>query len=285
MRILLTGEGGRLGRRLSRRLSASFELAYLDPRRRAVEDVFAAYRPEAVIHLGVGRDPRRLRALAHERDIADAEALLRSCAHHEVHKLVLLSSGDVYGPRSTNSHFLDEDAQLASGTESALIAVDRAVQSFFWRHTAIETVILRPCHIVGPYVRSLATEYLRLPLLPTLMGFDPMLQLVHEDDVLATIAAVLRPGVRGIFNLAGVLPLPLSAVLKATGKPTLPLPYTMLKLFLYGMRAYRATRFCAAELAHLRFNAVLDTSRAERELEVPLTRELAVLLAPFVSRF
>ena len=59
-------------------------------------------------------------------------------------------------------------------------------------------------------VRNAPSNYLRLNVIPTLMGFDPMVQVIHQDDVVSAIEKALRPGVRGIFNLAGPQPLPLS---------------------------------------------------------------------------
>mgnify|MGYP000748510736 CR=1 FL=1 len=65
-------------------------------------------------------------------------------------------------------------------------------QSFMWRHPDIETVILRPVHIVGPNIRNAPSNYLRIPRPWTLAGFDPMIQLLHEEDLCRAIALALR---------------------------------------------------------------------------------------------
>jgi len=57
------------------------------------------------------------------------------------------------------------------------------------------------------------------------MGFDPMIQVIHFDDVARAVVMALRPGARGIFNLAGPEPVPLSRVLKMLGRPRLPIPH------------------------------------------------------------
>jgi len=62
-----------------------------------------------------------------------------------------------------------------------LIEVDMLAQSFFSNRPETETTILRPAHIVG-FVRNAPSNYLRLPVIPTLMGFDPMAQIAHQDD-------------------------------------------------------------------------------------------------------
>ena len=85
--------------------------------------------------------------------------------------------------------------------------------SFFWKQQTCETVILRPVHILGG-VRNAPSNYLRLPWVPTLLGFDPMVQVIHEDDVVDAIVRALTPGVRGIFNVAGPGEVPLSPILR-----------------------------------------------------------------------
>src|SRR6185436_8893564 len=101
--------------------------------------------------------------------------------------------------------FLSEDAPLLAASAFSdmrdLVELDMLAQSFFWKHPHTETVILRPAHILGT-VRNAPSNYLRLPVVPTLMGFDPMMQAVHQEDVVSAIARALEPGVRGLYNLA-----------------------------------------------------------------------------------
>ena len=66
--------------------------------------------------------------------------------------------------------------------------------AFFWKHPDIETVILRPVHIVGPDVKNAPSNYLRLARPVRCSGFDPMVQLIHEEDVARALVLALRPG-------------------------------------------------------------------------------------------
>ena len=91
----------------------------------------------------------------------------------------------------------------------ALVAVDMHSQSFFWKHPTVETVILRPAHIIGT-VKNAPSNYLRLPRPWVVGGFDPMVQIIHEEDAARAIECALRPGVQGIFNITGCVPAPLS---------------------------------------------------------------------------
>jgi UDP-glucose 4-epimerase len=302
LRIVLTGIAGRLGRRVAQRLRRHHEIIGIDRRpapglpsdityhqvdirRRPAEDIFRGGNIDAVIHLGVVHNFRIPSEKLYARNVIGTETLLRYVSKYNVKKLVLLSSGDVYGPMPTNSHFITEDAPLMASQRfpevRTLVAVDRAVQSFFWRHVDIETVILRPAHIAGPHVRNAPSNYFRLRIVPTIMGFDPIVQLIHEDDLLRYIEASLKPGVRGVFNLAGTEPIPLSRILRGLGKQTLPVPYPLVRVFLERAWKYRLTSFPAPELDHIRFNAVLDTTRAKEVMGVAPERNLYEILEPF----
>ena len=116
---------------------------------------------DAVIHLGVVHNFRISSEELYVRNIigTNASALRQQLQCEETH---LAFPGDVYGPTPGNSHFINEDAPLMASQRfpetRSIVAVDRAVQSFFWRHHDIETVILRPAHIVGPNVKKCAFE-------------------------------------------------------------------------------------------------------------------------------
>lgn len=303
MRILLTGIAGRLGRLVAAQLSLQHTVVGIDRRpalglpegvvhhrvdlrRRSAEDIFAQFRPEAVVHLGLVHNVRIAAEHLYARNVVGTETLLRWVQKYEVRKLVLLSSGDVYGPSPANSHFIGEDAPLLASQRfpevRTLVAVDRAVQAFFWRHPDVQTAILRPAHIVGPSVRNAPSNYLRLRVIPTQMGFDPMLQLVHEADVCRYIAAVIDQPCRGVFNLAGSAPVPLSRVIAAMGKQALPIPHLLFRAGLKQLWRWHLTNFPPPELDHIRFNTVLDTERAQAELQVTPKRLLPDILADFI---
>jgi len=143
--------------------------------------------------------------------------------------------------------------------------MDMLAQSFFWRHPEIETVILRPCHILGA-VNNAPSNYLRLPRPLTVLGFDPMVQVIHEGDVVDAIARVLEPGVRGIFNLRGPGELPLSRILRFLGRDPRPVPAFVADSALKQLWRYHLISFPPPELDHIRFICMVDDQRARGEL-------------------
>jgi UDP-glucose 4-epimerase len=284
--VLVTGACGRLGKRLvrllhrERRVIAVDRRAFperpkdvvheqVDIRRKKLRDLFRAEPIEAVVHLGVMHNPRTSQAEHHSWNVAGFQKLLEYVAHFEVPKLVVLSSANVYGPQPENAQFLSEDAPLLGGARFGeirdLIEVDMLAQGFFWRRPGTETVILRPVHILGG-VHNAASNFLRLPTIPTLLGFDPMIQVIHEADVVGALACALVPGKRGIYNVSGPGPLPLSHVIKLLGKPSVPVPYTFGKALMKRLWALRLTTFPTPELDHIRYVCMVDDRRAKEEL-------------------
>jgi UDP-glucose 4-epimerase len=287
-KIVITGIAGRLGRLLARRLHREgdatvvgidrrefhgrprdIEHNQVDLRSKKARDIFRAGGVRAMIHLGVMHDPRQSGAAHHSWNVQGTAKLLDACATYGVPKVVVLSSANVYGPRPDNPQFLTEDAPLMAAQEFPairdLIEVDMLASSFFWKSQQIETVILRPVHILGG-VHNAPSNYLRLPYVPTLLGFDPMVQLIHEEDVVEAIACALKPGVRGIFNIVGPGEVPLSTILNELGRPTLPIPHPLARPILSALWRSRFTSFPVPELDHIRFVCMVDGARANRDL-------------------
>ncbi len=135
-------------------------------------------------------------------------------------------------------------------------------------------MILRPVHILGS-VRNAPSNYLRLKAIPTLLGFDPMVQVIHQDDVVSAIQQAMRPGVRGIFNLSGPAPLPLSHLIAHTGRPRLTIPHFLATGIIKSLWRYRVTSFPAPELDHIRYVCMVDDRRARAELRYSPAYDIA----------
>lgn len=280
--VVVTGICGRLGRRLARQLHREravigldrrpfpdkpkdIEHHKIDLRRKKAKDIFRQRSISALVHLGVMHNPRGNSEDHHTWNVLGFQKLLEYARQYDVPKVVLLSSANVYGPRPDNAQFLTEDAPLlGAGAFSDirdLVELDMLAQSFFWKHPHTETVILRPTHILGT-VRNAPSNYLRLPVVPTLMGFDPMVQIVHQDDVVRAVLLALKPGVRGIFNIGGPPALPLSQALRVLGRPHMPVPHLFARAGLNSLWKMRMTSFPAPELDFIRYVCMVDDARA-----------------------
>jgi UDP-glucose 4-epimerase len=242
----------------------------LDIRKNRVEEPFRKRRIEALVHIGLMHGPGTGFSEAHSYNLIGTQKILETCARHGVRKVVVLSSAIVYGPSPGNSNFLPEETPLMAADRYSdvrdLIELDMYAQSFMWKHLDIETVILRPVHIVGPTVKNAPSAYLRLARPITVLGFDPMIQLIHEEDVCRALVLALRPGVRGIFNVTGPGEVPLSAALRELGRQPLPVPHFLVRPLLRQAFELHLTSFPPEEIDHIQYLCAVDGSRAVREL-------------------
>jgi UDP-glucose 4-epimerase len=287
-KVVITGISGRFGRIVARRLHhelgwnivgldrrpmsgrpKDIELHQVDLRSKKARDVFRAGDVDALVHLGVMHDPRARPAEIYSWNITGTTKLLEYCQAYRVPKVVLLSSANVYGPRPDNPQFLTEDAPLLAAQRFPemrdLVEIDHMFSTFLWRAREIETVILRPVHIVGP-VHNAPSNYLRIPRPPVLLGFDPMVQLVHVEDVADAIAAALAPGRRGIYNITGPGEIPLSAILTELRREPRSIPHPLAKPVLSLAFAMGISSFPVAELDFIRYVCMVDGRRAAAEL-------------------
>ncbi len=253
-KVLITGIAGGSARLLTRRLLGDWEICgvdherfdgapegvrvyALDLRKKKFEDVIRTEEPDAVVHLGFIRhfkgDPRR----RHDVNVRGTKQLLDHCVTYGVRKVIVVSSSYVYGAFPENPYYLDEDQPLSASRSYPqirdLVEVDTISTGFLWRHPAVCTTVLRPVSVLGSHVRSTMADYLRLDRVPTVLGFDPMMQFLHEQDLVEAIAAVLEKDVPGVFNVVGPGQVPLHTAIRETGGSPWPFPEP---LFRPGMR-------------------------------------------------
>lgn len=263
-KVLITGIAGGQGRLLARRLAESSEVCGVDRvpweghprgvtvhcvdlRKKKFEDVVRTELPTAVVHMGFIRDFRGPEPRRHDVNVRGTKQLLDHCANYGVQRLVVLSSGYVYGAFPENPYYMDEDHPLSASRSYPeirdLVEVDTLATAFIWKYPHIRTSVLRPVNTLGYYVRSMIGEYLRMERPPTMMGFDPLLQFIHEDDVSEAIALALQHGLQGVFNVTGSGQVPLHTAIHETGGRPLPLPEPLVRpvldrLFHWGLWPY-----------------------------------------------
>ena len=290
-KVLITGNAGSLGRMLTTQLLKKgvrivgvdrrplnpvpdgVEHYAMDLRRKSAIEILRKVQPTSIIHLGVIRSPgshRKRRSNTYYINLESTTQLLRLAENLPIRKFVFLSTANLYGPSPNTGGILAEDTPLHGANKSPefrdLVSLDMMVQSFFWKQPQTETIILRPCHIVAANLRNAPSRYLMLDTIPTILGFDPLLQLLHASDLIAAIVKSLSARVRGIFNLAGVDVAPLSRIIKALDRKTLPLPETIFRLVVATSFLSRQSTFPLGEIEHLKYSCIIDDTRARLEL-------------------
>ncbi len=280
--VLLTGISGNLGRMVTKLLHTHERVIgidrraiagkpkdvdhyQIDLRKKKTDEVFRKNPIKAIIHMGIMHDPRMSAEDHHSFNVLGTMKVLECAAKYGVKKVVVLSSANVYGPSPENSNFLNEDAPLMAASRFPsvrdLIEVDMLAHGFFWRQPGIETVVLRPVHIVGPTVKNAPSNYLRLARPWVMAGFDPMMQLIHLEDVARALIEALKPGRKGVYNVVGPGQVPLSKVFRELGRTTIPLPHMLARPLLSTLFKYRMASYPPEELDHIQFLCMVDGAR------------------------
>ena len=280
-RLLITGIAGGQGRLLATRLRDTCELIGIDRnpgsglprdiafhdidlRSKHVEDIFRRFRPDAVVHLGLVRH-RFDATLRHDVNVVGTKRLLECCATYGVGRVVILTSSYVYGALPENSFYMDEDTALNVSRHYPeirdLAEVDTLATAFLWRYPEVATAVLRPVNTLGASVHSSIGSYLKLRYVPTILGFDPLMQFIHESDLTEGLIAALDSDARGVFNVVGPGAVPLGVAIRETGGTPVPIPEPLSAVLLD--RLFRSGLFPvpADALAFAKYPCTIDGRR------------------------
>jgi len=218
-------------RRVDAPLDYPAELYQANYNKTRIEDVFRRHRPRRVLHLGrVGNLKERM-GKRFDLNVIGSGKLMELSRKYGVERFVILSTFHIYGAHPHNHTPIYEDEPLRAGPAFPQIAdaiqLDSQALMWVWRHPEVQTVVLRPCNVVGPSIQNAMSRFLRQPTVPVMIGFDPMVQFIHERDMVSAILAAGDGDSIGVFNVAGRSPIPLREALNLTGARQVPMPTTL----------------------------------------------------------
>jgi UDP-glucose 4-epimerase len=210
-----------------------------------IEDVFRRVGPTHVLHLGrVGNLKERL-GKRFDLNVIGSRKLMDLSLKYGVRRLLVLSTFHIYGAHPHNHIPIFEDEPLRAGVDFPQLtdAVQLDTQAVLWcyKNPNVPTVILRPCNVLGPRLQNAISNFLRLPTLPYMLGFDPMVQVIEERDLTSAVVTALLGGTSGVFNVAGPHPLPWRTALGLTGARLVPVPSSFASLYLKAAGLLRAS--------------------------------------------
>ena len=196
------------------------------------EQLLEALRDEkvtTVIHAAALTNPARDGSYAHELESIGTLNVLAAAAAAGVGHFLLRSFTAVYGAHGRNPAYLTENRplqpNLSLGWARDKLEAEQHAASFSRRYPAMKIAILRFATLFGPGVRTFYTSIFDKRLVPVLMGYDPLIQLLHPEDALAAFRAALERRADGAFNVVPSRPIPLLAALHLAGKVPLPVPH------------------------------------------------------------
>ncbi|MCL2778973.1 MAG: NAD-dependent epimerase/dehydratase family protein [Polyangiaceae bacterium] len=280
MRVLVVGVSGRLGKMLAKELVSSghdvigidqrplreslagVEVHAVDIRSRAAEEVFRSTRPHAVIHMATVAHLAVLTGDRHRNNLGGTRAVFEHSHTYGAEHVLFYGRHTYYGAASDSPLFHTEDEPpmgLSHFPELAdLVAADLYAGSALWRYASFVTSVLRLVYTLGPTGHGTLAAFLRgSQRVPTILGYDPLFQFMHEHDVIGALVLALEKRPRGVFNVAGPEPVPLSVMVRETGRTSMPLPEFVLSA---SLGRFGFPKLPAGALEHIKYPVTVDDS-------------------------
>jgi UDP-glucose 4-epimerase len=291
--VLVTGVSGYLGGHLAARLAEdagidrvigvdtaapSPELSQLmgraefvraDIRNPLIGKVIATAKVDTVVHASITAHPAGPsgRPLHKEMNVIGTMQLLAACQRSPlVRKLVVKSTAAVYGAGPRDPAMFTED-MTPKGLPSSGYAQDNAeveayVRGFCRRRPDVVVTTLRFTNLIGPQVDTVLTRYFSLPgVVPTVLGRDARLQMVHSEDALAVLHQAVSEDHNGVFNVGGDGVLLLTQAIRRAGRIAVPVPGPIVGPITSLFRQTRLLDFGPEQVRYLNFGRVVDTTR------------------------
>ncbi len=233
-------------------------------------EIFGAEHVDVLVHLAFLSRPTHAAAWAHELESVGTMHLLHALRERPVAKLIVRSQTLLYGAHPSNPGYLPESRPLldvkGTGFLRDKVQAENEVRGFAHQQPDTCVTVLRFAPILGPHVTNYVTRWLSRRLVPTVMGFDPLLQFVHELDALCALKLAIDLDAPGVFNIVGAGALPVSKVVKLAGRMAIPLPYSIATRASALLWATQLDDLPPAFLMFLRFLCLADGARAREEL-------------------
>lgn len=233
-------------------------------------EIFSAEGVDTVVHLAFLQSPTHSSAWAHELESVGTMHLLNACRRGNVRKVVSWSQTLLYGAHPTNPNFLSERHPLRPPRLERFFVdkmdAEREVQRFGQPGKGRVATVLRTAPILGPNVDSFLTQYFSRRLVPTILGFDPLWQFVHEADVVTALRLAVIRDAPGIFNITGEGVLPLHTVIRLAGRTALPMPRLFTRSVTGALWLAQLSEAPASFVDFLQYLCVADGSLAQRVL-------------------
>jgi UDP-glucose 4-epimerase len=293
-RLAITGAASFLGARLLRRLTESREpdsvvvvdvaappaslrgvrhhlvdLTLPAADRRLVE-VFEEDEVDTVVHTAFFTDPRRDTEYSHELESIGTLHLMAACAAAGVTHVVQRSFTAVYGARGQNPNFLGEEQAPRPRADFWWIRdkleAEQHALAFARKYPRLTVTILRLAPLMGPGLYAFYTRLFSKRVVSVVLGYDPLLQLLHPEDALLAFDAALAARAGGIFNVVPRSSISLLTALHLAEKLTVPVPHPLAYATADLLWTSGLGEAPGSFIDYVRFLFVADGAKARREL-------------------
>lgn len=232
------------------------------------ENIFRENKFDIVIQLGrlshknVGDQESLSQRL--DINVMGTKKILDLSLKFKVKKVILMSTYHVYGALSSNPVFMNEDQPLRASIVYPelrdVVEMDQLASNWMWKNQqAIDTVILRPCTIVGSKIHNLMMKYLQTSYAPICSDFNPMFQFIHEYDMAMTIINAIGKLPTGIYNVAPDECISLRQAKVTLDVEVMPIPSFIL-LAAVKLVSNTLWHFPEYMLAYIKYSCIIDNT-------------------------
>ncbi|HEV7205865.1 MAG TPA: NAD-dependent epimerase/dehydratase family protein [Jatrophihabitans sp.] len=266
------------------------EFVRADIRNPLIAKVVTQARVTTVVHAALMASPRAMggRLPMQEMNVIGTMQLLAACQKSEtVQRVVLKSTTAVYGCGPSDPAVFTEEMHPVDGGQVGYakdaVEVEGFVRGFARRRPDIDVSVLRLTNLIGPTVDTALTRYLRMPVVPSVVGFDPRLQFLHEVDAVETLRLATVSARPGVFNVAGYGVMPLSQITRRAGKLRVPVPGPLIGLAGSLVRNSGVAEVTAEEARYLAYGRAVDTSALRQQFGYTPRYSTAAALDSFLA--
>jgi UDP-glucose 4-epimerase len=289
VRYLITGGSGYIGGRLTDELSGREETEKIvdvdlrpPPRawpktefvkadirdRKKMQELLERHEIDALMHFAFVLNPIRDEAKMYDIDVNGTAAVMRAASDAGIKQVICTSSATAYGAFPDNPKPIAEDWPVRGAPDFSYAKhkadADRICQLWALEHPDAVMTIVRPSIVFGPSVDNyIVRAFQNNPFIPLLDGVDEEFQLVHEDDVVSALVALLDGKHGGAFNLAGDGLLTWGRAAELVGKKTRTISLKSMKRFNNAMWKLHVprTEAPAGNLDFIRYPWVVSTEK------------------------
>jgi UDP-glucose 4-epimerase len=258
-------------RDLLRRMGRA-EFVRADIRNPLIAKVISQAAVDTVVHASLSANPGSSggRTVMKEMNVIGTMQLLAACQKAEtVRRLVLKSTTAVYGSSSRDPAIFNESMTPKDlprgGYAKDAAEIEGYLRGFARRRPDVAVTVLRFANFIGPRIDTVFTRYFALPVVPTVLGYDARVQLLHEEDGLAVLERATRENLPGVFNVAADGVLLLSQAIRRAGRVPLPVPTVAVGPLGRLLRSARLVDFSPEQMRLLNFGRVVDNTRLREQ--------------------
>ena len=283
----ITGISGYIGKLLAQKLAretginvigidlkaptdlANIKFCKSDIRDPAIGDIFKSEKVDVIIHLAFYTPPEGDAALAESINVTGTQNILQAAGSCGIKRFVLASSAAAYGSHPDNAVPMTESQPLRPNKyfyySDHKAAQEKMILEFKQQHPEIQTIVLRPCVLIGPHIDNPTGDSLKQKLLLFIKGQQPPIQFIYEDDAAHAFFLAAKSDGEGVYNIAGDGTLTYPDIAKLMNKKILLLPFGVLSVLANIGKWLKVSPVSATTLSFIRNPIIIDPSNFNRD--------------------